>query len=121
MLSLGANPRTLADDLLLTSCGNRALHVFQAGFEATIRHLMDLGGRLAPSKSKLFASTSTHRSWLSTYIWRDIGQQIPVVLHMRDLGATLNTTVRTFTTLSQQRFACAIQCLLKIHRLPHIK
>eukprot|EP00973_Karenia_brevis_P073163 10163488-Karenia_brevis.AAC.1 len=92
MIALGAQPRALADDLLLTSCGTRALHVFQVGFTATIRHLVDLGGRLAPQKSKLFSTVTSHRTWLATYVWDVIAQQVPVVHHMRDLGASLNTT-----------------------------
>eukprot|EP00973_Karenia_brevis_P012655 1716889-Karenia_brevis.AAC.1 len=39
-----AIPRTLADDLLLTTTGPRALHLFQHCFTLTIRHLMDMGG-----------------------------------------------------------------------------
>eukprot|EP00973_Karenia_brevis_P093384 12417085-Karenia_brevis.AAC.1 len=85
MYSIGANPRTLADDLLVNSSGSRALHVFQAAFEATITHLLDLGGKLSAHKSKVYATLSTHRSWLTTYQWQGLQQLIPVVHCLRDL------------------------------------
>eukprot|EP00973_Karenia_brevis_P063924 8885441-Karenia_brevis.AAC.1 len=92
MISLGATPRTLADDLLLTTSGGRALHTFVSGFNATITHLQDLGGALAPSKSKLFSTLASHRHWLADYVWDGVVTVIPVVTSMRDLGSHLNIT-----------------------------
>eukprot|EP00973_Karenia_brevis_P027920 3844858-Karenia_brevis.AAC.1 len=77
MYSIGANPRTLADDLLVNTSGARALHVFQAAFDSTIIHLTDLGGKLSAHKSKLYATTSTHRTWLTTDQWQGLQQLIP--------------------------------------------
>ena len=54
--------RTLADDLMITSRGDRALHNLQAAMDATFQHLTDLGGNLSTSKSKLFATARKHRS-----------------------------------------------------------
>ena len=72
--------------------GSRALHVFSHAFNATMEHLQDLGGRIAPTKSKIFATIAAHRQWLSSYLWPTIQQTIYVVHHMRDLGASLSTT-----------------------------
>eukprot|EP00973_Karenia_brevis_P010094 1366533-Karenia_brevis.AAC.1 len=121
MYSMGANPRTLADDLLVNSSGSRALHVFQAAFEATITHLLDLGGKLSAHKSKVYATLSSHRSWLSTYQWQGLQQLIPVVHCLRDLGSALNTTLSINTSLSQNRFQKASHTLSKIGKLPHNK
>eukprot|EP00973_Karenia_brevis_P051165 7106913-Karenia_brevis.AAC.1 len=51
MLSIHAEPRTLADDALLMARGKRALHIFHHAFDLTIIHLTDIGGKLAPHKS----------------------------------------------------------------------
>ena len=56
MKALHAIPRTLADDLLVYITGSRALHLFRGAMLATMRHLFDLGGGLAPTKSKLFTT-----------------------------------------------------------------
>ena len=57
MEELGAIPRTLADDIMLLAKDSRVLHVIQVAFETTMDHLHDLGGRLAPSKSRVFATS----------------------------------------------------------------
>ena len=62
---LGAIARTLADDLLVLVTGTRVLHVFAHVFHITMVHLHDLGGQIAPTKSKKTASISDHRQWLS--------------------------------------------------------
>eukprot|EP00973_Karenia_brevis_P056286 7828944-Karenia_brevis.AAC.1 len=62
MFDFGAKPRTLADDLLVTTSGDRALHTFQAAVNCTITHLIDIGGRLSAHKSKLYSTFSSHRT-----------------------------------------------------------
>eukprot|EP00973_Karenia_brevis_P079980 11097709-Karenia_brevis.AAC.1 len=78
-----------------------------------------MGGRLSPHKSKLFSTVGTHRNWLRTYTWDIIEQAIPVVHHMRDLGASLCTTLVKHATMSHQRFQNALKTIYKIHKLPH--
>ena len=63
---LGAIARTLADNLLVMVTGTRVLHVFSHVFHIITVHLHDLGGRIAPTKSKIFASISDHRRQLET-------------------------------------------------------
>ena len=89
---LGAVAHTLADELLLMVTGTRVLHVIQNALHLTMIHLHDLGGRIAPNKSKTFASVSEHRTWLASYLRPAIGTNIEVVHHMRDLGAEPSTT-----------------------------
>eukprot|EP00973_Karenia_brevis_P079245 10995876-Karenia_brevis.AAC.1 len=60
MHEIGAMPRTLADDLLLIAKGNRAGHLFGHAFDLTMVHLQDLGGRIAPQKTKIFATGAGH-------------------------------------------------------------
>eukprot|EP00973_Karenia_brevis_P041155 5693300-Karenia_brevis.AAC.1 len=121
MLSLNAVPRTLADDLMLITRGSRALHVFQRAFELTMEHLIDLGGRLAPRKSKIFSTLASHRTYLAAYVWPPIAQQIKVVPNLRDLGSALSLTAASCTSYSQVRLTDAINTLHRIRRLPHSK
>ena len=114
----GALARTLADDLLVLVQGFRVLSVFAHVFDLTMVHLHDLGGKIAPLKSKIFATCADHRRWLQTYTWPALGTNIDVVLHMRDLGASLNTTYVSNTSLSRQRLSDAAQVLQRIAHLP---
>ena len=103
MIAIGAIPRTLAADWSLMAKGSRALLVFPHAFNATMEHLQDLGGRIAPSESKLFATIAAHRQWLSSYLWPTIRQTIDVVHHMGDLDASLSTNFVCTTALSRAR------------------
>ena len=115
---MGAIARMLADDLLLLVRGSRALYGFAHIFHLTMVHLDDLGGRIAPHKSKIFATLGEHRAWLATYMWPTVGTNIDVVHHMRDLGAYLSCTLVSSTTLSRQRLHSATQILMRIAHLP---
>ena len=115
---MGAIARTLADDLLVIVTGHRVLHLFSHIFHLTMVHLHDLGGRIAPKKSKIFATVSEHRRWLATYTWPALDTNIDVVHQMRDLGAHLNTTQVGNTSLSRKRLQDAAQVLLRIAHLP---
>ena len=55
MKSLGALPRTLADDLMLLVMGNQGLRIFRHALTATLEHLTAMGGRLSAHKSRLFS------------------------------------------------------------------
>eukprot|EP00973_Karenia_brevis_P025190 3474774-Karenia_brevis.AAC.1 len=121
MQNLRAIPRTLADDLLLLTRGRRALHLFQHAFSLTIEHLQDLGGKIAPAKSKVFATTSAHRAWLSSYVWEPIMQLIPVVHSFRDLGSSVSFTMCTSTAVSKSRLIKATHTVERIGRLPHTR
>ena len=54
--------RTLADDLMIISRGDRAFHNLQSAMDAIFQHFSDLGGKLAMSKSKLFATVRKNRT-----------------------------------------------------------
>ena len=99
--------------------GTRVRHVFSHVFHVTMVHLHDLGGRIAPTKSNIFASISEHRRWLESYIWPAINTNIEVVHHMSALGAALSTTYVCNTSLSRQRLQDAAQVLLRIAHLPY--
>ena len=69
MSDFHANARTLADDIMFLAKGSRVLHIIQVAFEATLIHIADIGGKLAPAKSCVFATLSTHRSWFASYVF----------------------------------------------------
>ena len=104
--------RTLADDIMIMARGSRALHIIQAAFEATMEHIADIGGRLAPAKSCLSATTTAHKTWLATYVWTPIQQQIKVVHNLRDLGSALNSSAAPTTALSAARLEQAISAIV---------
>ena len=56
MVALGATPRVLADDLMVTMFSNSHIWQFANAVNATLNHVNDMGGRNASSKSKLFSS-----------------------------------------------------------------
>ena len=113
--------RTLADDLMIMSRGDRALHNLQLAMDATFQHLSDLGGKLATAKSRLFATMRTHRDWLASHVWPHSGTLIPVVGNIRDLGSALSFTMARCTSYSRLRLSQAIATVLRIGRLPHPK
>ena len=117
--SLHVQPRALADDLMVVTFGNRALHRFQRGFSATLTFLSHLGAQIAHTKSILFSTVATYRKWLLTKKWDVVHDVIPVLTSFRDLGAMLNTTARYSTQLSRSRLHSAIKAVHRISRLPH--
>eukprot|EP00973_Karenia_brevis_P037406 5157762-Karenia_brevis.AAC.1 len=121
MVAAHAEPRTLADDVLLITKGRRALHIFHHAFNLTITHLIDIGGRLAPHKSNIFSTIDTHRAWLKNCIWQHVNQTIPIVHHIRDLGSSLCSTYSYSTFMSRNRLQSALATLYKIQKLPHPK
>ena len=121
MTALHAVPRTLADDLLVYTTGSRALHLFRRAMLATMRHLLDLGGRLAPTKSKLFTTVKDFGKWLAAEFWEPVQAQIKVVSHLRDLGSALTVAAARVTTYSYARLSTGIQTVAAIRKLPHPK
>ena len=94
-----------------------ALSNFAKVFTLTMEHLQDLGGRVPPSKSKIFDNISDHRQWLAAYLWPTLNETIAVVNHMRDLGASLSTTFVSNTSLSRARLRKAIEVPKRIRHL----
>ena len=82
MKNMQVQPRTLADDLMLTVVGHKALTLFAAAYSATIAHLQAIGGKLAPGKSLLFSTCEKARSWLKSCKWPGVEQVVTVALAM---------------------------------------
>ena len=120
-LGLNVKPRTLADDLLLTTYGPRCLSTFALAYNRTTEHLSHLGGRLAPKKSSIFASCLNHADWLKVYVWPAIGTTINVVRTLRDLGAQITIGHNRTTWLSRDRLTKATASVIRIGNLPHSK
>ena len=121
MLPLHAVPRTLADDLLVYTTGSRALHLFRRALLATMHHLFDLGGRLAPKISKLFTTVHDYKSWLAAELWAPIAAQIQAVAHLRDLGSAISVSPARATSNSYGRLMSGITTVAFIRRPPHDK
>ena len=118
MQALGVTARILADDIFLAGFGEQGHKVFQQALNATHQYLLDMGARIAPDKSYLFASHANVRQWLRQHVWSVIGTTIPTVLHVRDLGAHLNTTARDIGVTLTGRMQNAALLVAKVHRLP---
>ena len=114
-------PRTLADDLLVYTTGSRALHLFPRALLATMHHLFDLGGRLAPEKSNLFTTVHNYKSWLAVELWAPFASQMQVVTHLLDLGSTMSVSAARVTSYSYRRLMSGITTVASIRRLPHDK
>eukprot|EP00973_Karenia_brevis_P044617 6180102-Karenia_brevis.AAC.1 len=123
MREQGLCPRTLADDLMLTTeidtSPTNTLTRFAQGFNLTIQHLIDLGGKIAPKKSKLLATMANHRNWLARYTWEPIHAVVEVVHQMRDLGSQLVLGGQECVSISRARLKTATATVRRIHRLPH--
>ena len=85
MKTMAVKPMILADDLHILATGPRHLEWFTHAFDKTHLHLMDMGARIAPSKSLTFSSNNTARNWLRTHQWRILKDVVPVMTSCRDL------------------------------------
>ena len=66
MRSVAAQPRTLADDLLIMATGTGHLEQFEYNSNLTHKHLYDLGAKVAPNKCYTFSSEASARKWFNT-------------------------------------------------------
>ena len=118
MKSFNVTARALADDLLVFATGFQALNRFTLAFQATLQHMVGLGGRTSAPQNRLFASFAKHRTWLSRHLWPTIDVQVPVVARMGDLGTELVITNKLSAKVSKSRLLRASHTLWKIARLP---
>ena len=91
MKSVVVDPRVLAGDLQIITTGPRRLENYVNASDLTHAHLESMGTKFAPKKSVSFSTDHTARKWLRSHRWGRIGSTIPVVTHVRDLGAHFNT------------------------------
>ena len=68
----GAIPRVLADDILVITQGPDPITQFKTVFDSTHQYLQDIGAKIAPDKSAVFASDPKHRRDLKKHIWPTI-------------------------------------------------
>ena len=62
---MGVQPRALADDLLIVATGPDSLVRFANAFQASVDHLIALGGNIANKKSTVFSNNSNFRAGLT--------------------------------------------------------
>ena len=124
MEEMNVQPRILADDLQLMAKGEEHLRRFQEAYDATHRHLQDMGARVSGDKCVVWSSCTTSREWLKQHRWRRLGQKVTVENDGRDLGAHYNIArnKRVGTTLTQRmRKSSESVVRLKMKKMPYSK
>ena len=96
MKEMKVKPRILADDLQLLAKGRQHLKRFEEGFDATHKHLEDMGAKLAPNNTIAFSSDESSRKWLRQHRWRRVGRVIQVITDGKDLGCHMNAAANRF-------------------------
>ena len=76
MQRAAVEPRVLADDLLLMATGANSLKLFEYAYNATHKHLEDMGAKVAPNKCLTFSSDTANRRWLKNNKWRRLGTKV---------------------------------------------
>ena len=93
MRALGARPRALADDWLVSVSGQGEQEVvatFKEAFGATFQFTKAMGGLPAPQKSRVFANWSGGRRQLKRHWWqKQQGPSYPCSCAQETWGLTL--------------------------------
>ena len=115
--SIEANPRILADDLLVDAQGEDHEAIFKNAYDFTHEFLGDIGAKISPTKSWTFSTCRTTRAKLRIHTWQRLDNAIIQVHNgARDLGSHLCTTaVLTSPTLTN-RINEAISSCMRIRR-----
>ena len=124
-----AIPRVLADDLCLWAqedpsdrpkLGEDQKHHqnFRAAVQLTLLFLKHMGAKVAYTKCVTMASSPQARKWLRAQKWGDECNSMPVVHHVRDLGARFNSTSKRIAGTMRARFQEAACDVMRISRLP---
>lgn len=113
----GLHPRMLADDILLDVSGAQHLPDIVVGAKYTHQYLIDMGARIATSKSSLFSTEVASRQCLSQQTWRESEDNIAVVKSFRDLGGHINVGWGSYSTASKLRIKEAIDLIHRIAKL----
>ena len=90
MKEKGANPRVLADDIMVSIAGAESYDRFVPNFNATIQYCKDLGARVALDKPFTFSTDKKVRKKLVEHLWAPIGVTLQVLRHTRDLGTHIS-------------------------------
>ena len=113
--TMSATPRILADDILVAAHGPTHFDTFTASFESTLTYIHDIGAAVAPDKSFLLSTNRVTRRSLRQLQWQAIGgAQIPVRLHVRDLGTHISTMERKVTTTLVVRAKQGVDILARL-------
>ncbi len=108
----------LADDVLIISVGSRMVGRFAKALDRTHEYLMDMGSRVAPSKSYNFSNSTLAREWLHQTLWPHINTQIDVVKNFRYLGAHLCTGANRHSKTLRSRWTNALTQLRRLRLCP---
>ena len=115
---LGAVPRGLADDFIISAEGPLAQATIEAATDGVHSAMAASGSRLAPDKNWLMATDPAVRRSLRRRVWTGTGTTIRVALSHRDLGGHLNSGQRMVGTTLTDRLKRVIPLLPIIRRPP---
>ncbi len=115
--AMGVAGRILADDIMIIGFGKQGHDVFQKAYDATHEFFIDIGAKVSTSKCYTFASHPDTRKWLAAHIWQHLNSTVKVVLHIRDLGGHLNTTLGPSATTLTERLQQAAKYAQRIRFL----
>ena len=116
--------RILADDVLLTTSAQgqetdeELVEMHFDALEATDAYFQDMRALLSLSKSHSAASNPALRRMCKRRRMQSSGLVIPVLLHIRDLGSTLNSGRRHVAPTITKRFAEAVKVVRAFAALP---
>ena len=117
IVSSGAVPRVLADDILVAASGDDHKSSFVEAFHATLQYIKDIGATVAPDKSYLISTNRVTRKSLRVMQWPSLNHAcIPVKLHVRDLGTHICTTEGKAANTLSRRVHQAIATLTRVRR-----
>ena len=117
MNTIGIVGRILADDVMIIGFGNQGHQVFQDAYDNTHEYFADIGAKVSTKKCYTYASHADTRRWLADHTWKHLKDKVQVVLHVRDLGGHLNTTLGPLATTLTERLKQAAQYAQRIRFL----
>jgi hypothetical protein len=118
MRAMGAQPRALADDLLVFATGPEHEVVFRRAYEATLEYIRDIGAKVAPAKCYAFSTVADTRTKLGAHCWPTIDRPVPTKSAFRDLGGHLNFGKTLTGATVNARIEAATTYAHKVARMP---
>lgn len=118
MESIGATPRGLADDMLISQDCPKHVEQIQEALNLTHQCLDDIGSVIAQGKSAVFTNDEEARKWYRTHKWPSTQSTIHVTNRCRDLGAHISTATVTRSSRLTTRLRDVANTLQQLMWLP---
>ena len=111
-------PRVLADDWLVSAAGEDHDTRLKAGAGSAHGLMHSMGARVAPAKCGLLSTEPRARKALATHRWPHLATTVPVVNHMRDLGAHVDFTRQRKGVTLTKRLKLGLSLAHAVRALP---